>query len=563
MRSKKQTIFTIVLVLVCLFFAISLIKNAKQKTEHIDTLHSGWYIAINDAEPAIQPTKDLSDYSFFDIKTGDVIHLECVLPAELPYEEARLILDTWHVAVTVCLDGEELYTHGQEFIGSKKMLGNIRHYVTLPAGYQGKTLHIDMVCTEDNAMSGLAPIGIADIDDMMVEYYNRLYPLLIPAAVMVGIGLIVLIGGALFYAKENHMYKVFYLGMLLLFVGLYSLCRAQFVRMIVPNPAAYNAVEFFSLYILPISLIYLFLEDRHKLTKPYLKVLYKINMVASVVFAAVTTLLHFLNVVNYAKFLNVFYVLIVIEILIQILVSKDLIGKNDSAGKLYFWSVIMVMIGAILAIFAFRLRYTAWNEILHLWRWQEYLFVFFFFAAGILAAIALVMETSRVLYDSLYAAMYKKIAYTDVLTGLKNRRSFEEELQWLEKNQEKTSYGIVCFDLNDLKKFNDTMGHDAGDTLIRKFANILQNACSPEVSAYRVGGDEFVAIIRNTKMVDADSFTKRIDDSILAANEEDKVITVSSAYGVARQGEMESVHKVYMLADERMYEHKNRIKLAR
>ena len=106
------------------------------------------------------------------------------------------------------------------------------------------------------------------------------------------------------------------------------------------------------------------------------------------------------------------------------------------------------------------------------------------------------------------------------------------------------------------------MGHDAGDTLIKKFANILQSACGSEVSAYRVGGDEFVAVIRNTKVMDAEHFTRRVDESILAENATDSVITVSSAYGVAKQGEMESVHKVYMLADERMYERKAQMKEA-
>ena len=106
------------------------------------------------------------------------------------------------------------------------------------------------------------------------------------------------------------------------------------------------------------------------------------------------------------------------------------------------------------------------------------------------------------------------------------------------------------------------MGHDAGDTLIKKFANILQSACGPEISAYRVGGDEFVAITRNMKVANAEAFTKRVDASILAANMQDKVITISSAYGVAEQGEMESVHKVYKLADERMYAHKAKMKEA-
>lgn len=562
MRTKKQTINAILILSVCVFFVCSVVRYAQQKTSDVLTLYDDWSIAINDAALTPQSTRDLSDYSFFDIKMGDVIYLERSM-ADVPFEEARLILDTWHVAVTVFVDGEAIYTQGHEYVESRKMLGNIRHYVTLPEGYQDKTLLVEMICTEDDAMSGLLPIGIADADDMSVEYYNRLYPLLVPSAIMVGIGLVAMIIGVLFYSKESNMYKIFFLGMLLLFVGIYSLCRAQFVRMILPDPEVYNAVEFFSLYVLPISLIYLFLEDRHKLSKRYLRILYQGNRIASVLFAVVTTVLHLLDVVNYVKFLNVFYVLIVIEILIQLLVSKDLIGKNDASGRLYFWAVIMVLIGAMLAIFAFQLRYTSWNEVLHIWRWQEYLFVIFFFLAGILAAIALIIETSKVLYDSLYAAMYKKIAYTDVLTGLKNRRSFDEELEWLEKNQDETSYGIVCFDLNDLKLFNDTMGHDAGDTLIKKFANILQSACGSEISAYRVGGDEFAAVIRNTKVVDAEHFTKKIEESIRAANKSGDAITVSSAYGVAKQGEMESVHKVYMLADERMYEHKARLKEAK
>ena len=500
MRTKKQTLITIAVILTCLCCVVGLVNSAKQKTKDIITLHGGWTISINDGEPVPQKTKDLSDYSFFDIKDGDVIHLERELREGFPFEQARLVLDTWHVAVIVSLDDRELYHHGYDYVDSPRMLGNIRHYITLPEGYQGKTLHIDMICTEDGAMSGLTPIGLADVDDMSVEYYNRLYPLLYPATIMLGMGLLIMVAGVLFYSKENNMYKIFYLGALLLLVGVYSLCRAQFVRMVIASPAVYNTIEFMSLYFLPITLIYLFMEDRHKLKKKYLRVLYVGNMVISVGFAVVTTVLHLLHIVNYAKFLNLFYVLIVLEIVVQIMVSASLVGKDDKAGRLYFWSVIMVMIGAALAIFAFRLRYTRWNEILHIWRWQEYLFVLFFFAAGILASIAIVMETGRVMYDSLYAAMYKKIAYTDVLTGLKNRRSFEEELQWLERNQDKTTYSIVCFDLNDLKKYNDTMGHDAGDTLLKKFANILQNACGTEISAYRVGGDEFVAIIRNAKV---------------------------------------------------------------
>ena len=109
MKSKKQVILSILLILGCLWFAVSLTLNAKSKTKDIQTIHGGWQIAISEGEYVLQPTKDLSDYSFRNLKEGDVIHLQRRL-SEFDFTEARLILDTWHVAVVVSLDGKEIYS---------------------------------------------------------------------------------------------------------------------------------------------------------------------------------------------------------------------------------------------------------------------------------------------------------------------------------------------------------------------------------------------------------------------------------------------------------------------
>ena len=120
MRTKKQMIASTLIVVLCLFFVTALVRNAQQKTENVMTLHNGWSIAINEAAPKEQPTKDLSDYSFSGLKMGDVIYLERSLDG-IPFEKARLILDTWHVAVTVLLDGEEIYSQGQDYIKSNRI----------------------------------------------------------------------------------------------------------------------------------------------------------------------------------------------------------------------------------------------------------------------------------------------------------------------------------------------------------------------------------------------------------------------------------------------------------
>ena len=77
MRTKKQMIASTLIVVLCLFFVTALVRNAQQKTENVMTLHNGWSIAINEAAPKEQPTKDLSDYSFSGRVVASIRFLSC------------------------------------------------------------------------------------------------------------------------------------------------------------------------------------------------------------------------------------------------------------------------------------------------------------------------------------------------------------------------------------------------------------------------------------------------------------------------------------------------------
>lgn len=92
--------------------------------------------------------------------------------------------------------------------------------------------------------------------------------------------------------------------------------------------------------------------------------------------------------------------------------------------------------------------------------------------------------------------VYYNMAYTDGLSGLKNRNAFEEDLLEFEKQTEKP---VVCisFDINNLKCVNDEIGHHAGDELIKQVGNMLREVFPDEKCVYRIGGDEFIAIIEN------------------------------------------------------------------
>lgn len=153
--------------------------------------------------------------------------------------------------------------------------------------------------------------------------------------------------------------------------------------------------------------------------------------------------------------------------------------------------------------------------------------------------------------------LYFKYAFIDSLTGLLNRRSYEEEIERLEKN---IPDDIVCvsMDLNGLKKINDNLGHSAGDELIREAGRIVKNTFGKYGKIFRTGGDEYYGIIRAGKE-ECDIAQKELD--VLCSDWEGEFssgmkISVGTAFkeDAGEDGDLMSIIKV---ADKRMYEAKS------
>ena len=107
------------------------------------------------------------------------------------------------------------------------------------------------------------------------------------------------------------------------------------------------------------------------------------------------------------------------------------------------------------------------------------------------------------------AEAFNKMAHTDIMTGLSNRRRCEEEFAVFAKS--KSVFGIISFDLNDLKKTNDNYGHEAGDKLLTDFSNLLKSVFSEDCMVCRTGGDEFIATIPDAKKYSPESIPKGLE----------------------------------------------------
>ncbi len=169
------------------------------------------------------------------------------------------------------------------------------------------------------------------------------------------------------------------------------------------------------------------------------------------------------------------------------------------------------------------------------------------FAAGVRGALTY-RENGRMLRRQTHDAV------TDMLTGLSNRRHLIEDLgRAVERAARGHPSTLAFFDLNGFKIYNDTFGHRAGDELLARVGQALERSLGTQGSAYRLGGDEFCALL--------DGRLARTDELIMAAtaalSEQGSGFKITAACGVvAIPEDSGSVTGVLSLADERMYSEK-------
>lgn len=154
-----------------------------------------------------------------------------------------------------------------------------------------------------------------------------------------------------------------------------------------------------------------------------------------------------------------------------------------------------------------------------------------------------------------------QIAYSDSLTGVKSKHAFVEAEEQMDRRIEEktlTEFAMVLFDLNDLKVINDNKGHQEGDEYIKEACRIICTRFKHS-PVYRIGGDEFVAVLEGTDYHNRDellaAFEKQMDANLTQGR-----ISIASGCACFDPSSDKSSHSVLERADERMYQRKNQMK---
>ncbi|WP_432471009.1 GGDEF domain-containing protein [Amphritea sp. HPY] len=157
----------------------------------------------------------------------------------------------------------------------------------------------------------------------------------------------------------------------------------------------------------------------------------------------------------------------------------------------------------------------------------------------------------------------KRLATTDVLTGLMNRRALTEEAvkERRRANRDGTKIAVVMLDLDHFKQVNDRYGHSSGDIVLQRFSTMLKQQLRITDSVSRIGGEEFVVLLPNTDLLSA----HRLMEKILADVAEQSIelcdgatLKVSFSGGVIEWHSGDGFGHALTQADSQMYKAKER-----
>ncbi|HEX5308661.1 MAG TPA: GGDEF domain-containing protein [Solirubrobacteraceae bacterium] len=173
-------------------------------------------------------------------------------------------------------------------------------------------------------------------------------------------------------------------------------------------------------------------------------------------------------------------------------------------------------------------------------------------AATVLAAGAHMVVTWR--ENLALLTRSQRLSLTDSLTGLGNRRRLMGDLRLACKGAgERQPWGLVLYDLDGFKLFNDTFGHPAGDSLLVRLGERLSRAVEPVGSAYRMGGDEFCVLLDRSR----GDHELLVRASVLALAEDGRDFSITASHGVVQiPEEMSDPAAILQLADQRLYRRK-------
>ncbi|MCM1560169.1 MAG: GGDEF domain-containing protein [Butyrivibrio sp.] len=489
-------------------------------------------------------------------KEGNVYIYRCALPEE-NISEKVIVYNTVHMYMEVFIDGDKVYELKTGEGSAVKTTGFCWNTIALREEDAGKEIvfRVTPVYSDSTPKGSFYYGTYREIEHrVLAERVLRL----VLSGIIALVGIAMLVYG-IFVVKEGQAAAtVVQFATFAAMLGVWSVLETQIPDWIFPCSMVIVFVSHLMLMTLPIPFMLFLRHMYHNGESKLWSLCCYINcgVIALRVLLQITGISDLRETLLLTHICLLLFVIVIVAMTIREIMTYGFSGQV----KINSICVLIILITTVLelAIYRFGNISTPLGSMG---------FLFYIVVMGIVN----VRRTRELMEQARESALYRKLAYTDELTGLSNRTAFREDLERRMEPDKAAGRDhilptvVYMFDLNDLKKCNDTFGHDYGDQYIKMAAEALKKLFEQEGKCYRIGGDEFCAWAPYTSQDAINEKLSLLEQEVRALNDRGFVVTVSVAVGYAIYAEGEDGGGLYSTmkrADAMMYERKQAYKKA-
>lgn len=474
-----------------------------------------------------------------DTPSGSTAILKNQLPNEL-VKGATVLLRTSQQNIEVRIDGLIIYS-SYDRTAMTQSPSSAYHFARLPADCAGKSIEVALNSPYKNYSGTMNQIYIGSKASNVFFIIHENSMRFVIGFLIFSIGFLLIIMFSFVKDRENKV-PLIDLGAFFICAGYWLMEESKMLQFILPYPVVLTNLGVFALTLLPLFSCLYYYKTHPEYYKKLGRYMLSISASASLLLVALAITVPRLPL-HIFPFYLVFIGIHWLVLFISILTDSIRAGSIRSAPLV---GMSIFGICALLELIFYLLDKKKYNH-------PDFLTI------GLILFCISMGANSVKTFTQVYRAAVKVdalsvLVYMDSLTGLKNRTAFLEDIAKIEINEE-TDVTLAMYDVNNLKMINDTLGHLAGDSLLRHSAKAIKTSLYHEDEVYRIGGDEFIAILYHGRDFDGRSPEERLLAVINKENHKTLSYTLSIAYGFATfSGDKDNtLFETQARADEKMY----------
>ncbi len=428
---------------------------------------------------------------------------EFTIPLEnVPKDGASLVFYSSHQYVEVFIDDELIYSVKSADEGTfVKTPGCSWNRIPLYVDDEGKTVTVNLIPAYENVIERVPDFYVGSHFKIWNAIFFMEWTPLIMSILAIFIG-IVFVLFVLFNRKNKGMDRsLFMLGCFAICIGLWKFFDTKFSVLFLQHIPVLSFIPFMALLLTIVPFVLyvkdLFNDNENKLW--YISCVLNFGVVVISIGLQMTGLAD-LREIAWINHLVMFFVAVVV---ITIFIRENRGKQLNRKLVIMISCTIICLVGMMVDMVIYYIDVKSTQMVLGMVG-----FLIFIVSLGFVS----LRETRDLIAFGLQAQNLERIAYQDQLTGLYNRTAYANHVRQMDLAE--GMLFMIMLDLNNLKKCNDTFGHEKGDEYIKNSAGIIKDCFSELGKCYRIGGDEFCVLVQGHTLHDCRLHMAAMQDKI-------------------------------------------------